>query len=396
MPQASIKPPTEIDISSKSILIVDDDHITRRLIGSTLTKHGFSTLHYAEDGVEALEKIDRLSPDCVILDISMPVLDGFGVLRSVRIDRQDEDLPILVSSARTSNDDRNEMMRAGATIILSKPLDSTLLAERVQGVIERQVYLAELRSYRQRMEAELSLARTMQEDLLPSPDVLQRIGLKYGVEISEHHEMSSELGGDFWGVKEISDTTFAVYIVDFSGHGVGSALNTFRFQAVMDNIDMPNMKPSEVLADLNTKLVRDLPIDQFATMFLAYVTPCEDSVYFASAASPPPVIGLLSEPKSNALESKGFLLGALEGAAYADMHAHFKPNEYLCLYSDALIETPRLKGESIGMDDAPPFLAAAILDGGREAGPMLRKHFYPNIATPLPDDLTVVLVSRPG
>jgi CheY-like chemotaxis protein len=78
------------------VLIVDDDPAIRTSIRHTLVAAGFETLT-AEHGFDALRMLDDVRPDCLLLDLNMPVLDGYGVLRMLR-KRQDH-LPVLVMTA---------------------------------------------------------------------------------------------------------------------------------------------------------------------------------------------------------------------------------------------------------------------------------------------------------
>ncbi|NQV99792.1 MAG: response regulator, partial [Rhodospirillales bacterium] len=67
-------------IATCPILVVDDQLLIRRLIEALLKKAGFDNIEFAENGVEALEKIASLKPACVILDVNMPVMDGIETL----------------------------------------------------------------------------------------------------------------------------------------------------------------------------------------------------------------------------------------------------------------------------------------------------------------------------
>lgn len=101
------------------VLIVDDSELTREMIASLLVRHGFETVE-AVDGHDALTAIRRRRPDVVITDLDMPVLDGFGLIRKLRGDRELRDLPIIVMSTRGSEDDKRQAMEAGADAYMVK------------------------------------------------------------------------------------------------------------------------------------------------------------------------------------------------------------------------------------------------------------------------------------
>lgn len=381
-------------VVDKKILVVDDDKIMRRFMQHVFEAHGFTNVIYCQDGQSALDTVDRESPDCVLLDINLPIMDGFQVMRAIREDRQNIELPILVTSARTSHEDRNSMLRAGATLMLSKPLDPSILIARVWDVLERQTMVEELRDYQERTGKELALAKSMQEAILPSEEVVSGLAEKHGVSITGHHQMSSELGGDLWGVRDLGDNRVALFAIDFSGHGVGAALNTFRIHALLSSLQMDQNAPGEVLQMLNDQLVDILLDDQFATMFLAYADFSNDRLEFASAAAPPPVVGKMGSDEHTALDSRGLLLGIMEGVVYETQSIPFLKGQYLCLYSDALFETPRDDGRVIEMDDAPAMIASFSSGEAGDAIRALTSEFYHNVDLPLHDDLTLVYLER--
>jgi len=82
------------------ILIVDDDANVLRLLRSALNSFGWSNLFQASDGVEALEMVQALSPDLVVTDITMPGLDGYGLLRKLRESPATANIPVLMLTAR--------------------------------------------------------------------------------------------------------------------------------------------------------------------------------------------------------------------------------------------------------------------------------------------------------
>ncbi|MES2221803.1 MAG: ATP-binding protein [Acidobacteriota bacterium] len=100
--------------SGKSILLVDDDEVSRYLIGGELAKMGFR-LQEAPGGREAMKLIEKGAPDAVILDIAMPDMNGFEVLREIRSHGSGESLPVIVHSSRVfSSQERKMLADSGA------------------------------------------------------------------------------------------------------------------------------------------------------------------------------------------------------------------------------------------------------------------------------------------
>ena len=115
------------------ILIVDDDLAIIKFVRANLKAEDFETLT-AMDGVEALETMERELPDLVILDLMMPRVDGFEVLRRLREWSQ---IPIIVLSARGDATNKVDCLKIGADDYVSKPFGVEELIARVRAVLRR-------------------------------------------------------------------------------------------------------------------------------------------------------------------------------------------------------------------------------------------------------------------
>lgn len=89
----------------------------------------------------------------------------------------------------------------------------------------------------ERLDGELSLARTMQFDLLPRRERLDKCRKDYGLSVESFFEPSSDIGGDLWGCGDGEGGRAVFYTFDFSGHGVGAALNVFRLHALFGELE---------------------------------------------------------------------------------------------------------------------------------------------------------------
>ena len=117
----------------EKILVVDDIEDIRNLLQEALQASGYHTLE-AADGREALSMIEAESPDLVILDIAMPVMSGFQVLRQLR---KNSDIPIIMLSARTDTVDKVESLELGADDYITKPFEIAEMTARVEAVLRR-------------------------------------------------------------------------------------------------------------------------------------------------------------------------------------------------------------------------------------------------------------------
>ena len=104
------------------LLVVDDNEMNRDMLSRRLGRKGHSVVT-AEDGRAALERIQQEPFELVLLDIEMPGMDGFEVLRTIRETFDASDLPVVMATARTESDDIVRALKSGANDYVTKPLD---------------------------------------------------------------------------------------------------------------------------------------------------------------------------------------------------------------------------------------------------------------------------------
>ncbi len=120
-------------MGTASVLVVDDEPKIRDLVGSYLEREGYSVFQ-AENGQEALEMAMRMDPDLIVLDLMLPDIAGEEVARSLR---EGSGVPIIMLTAKSSEDDRVTGLRIGADDYLVKPFSPRELVERVKAVLRR-------------------------------------------------------------------------------------------------------------------------------------------------------------------------------------------------------------------------------------------------------------------
>lgn len=378
-------------INECKVLIIDDSHLTCKLIRTRLEVEGIKYIEVAHDGREGLEKLKAFEPDLLILDIQMPELDGREVLRLIRAKPKYDDLPIIIESALDGVADREELVEMGATNIIGKPINHNLLAMRVRVHLERQLLIKNLRGFRKRLSKELDMARRMQADLLPSQDHLDEIAKKHNVVIESYYRPSSEMGGDFWTIHSLDDDQIALLMIDFAGHGISASINTFRLSMILSDISPLGKTPAQFIERLNVELCRVLGPAEFATAFFGILNSHERSFAYAAAGSPPLIT---THPKSRSIsiaDSRGVPLGINPTATYELRHINLTENSNLIFYSDAFPEATRKQGGSVGTQGVTDLITSGFSDPASTSKiePFLER-FSDQIVDQPDDDMTLV------
>ena len=379
-------------LENARVMVVDDNRVNRHLLLALLERGGIHQVEMAEDGIDALSRMNSFRPDLILLDLMMPNLDGFEMCRRLRADPVWKDLPVLVQSSLNRAEDRAKAFAAGATDYVTKPINAVELLARVRIHLQNRALVHDLRLFHERTESELALARKMQERLMPARERLAEVEAALGLAIHAHFAPSSELGGDFWDLRRDGRGRLVVYLVDFSGHGVGAALNTFRLHAICQQMDFSDFDPAAFLATVNKRLCALLPNGQFATMLAGVFDLEANRFVYASAGSTKPMVWAPGDAAPVLGESAGLPLGLLASADYEARELPLPPGGRLFFYSDAAIEIPvgddvldeSGLAELVTQRMAEPD-AALFLDG------VLRAL---HATGPIDDDLTALVLTR--
>lgn len=119
----------------KRILIVDDKASSRELLRTVLERQGYAVLE-ADDGEKALQKTRIDNPDLILLDLQMPIRNGYEVLRELRQNPRYAALPIIAITASAMQGDREKALAAGFTGYLTKPVSLSHLRNEIQRLLE--------------------------------------------------------------------------------------------------------------------------------------------------------------------------------------------------------------------------------------------------------------------
>jgi len=214
-----------------SILIADDNEMSRDLLSQRLEKLGY-TVAIASDGQQALEMMAIEEFDLLLLDIMMPVMDGYAVLEAMRQDPKLETLPVIVLTAENENGNIIRCVEMGANDYLVKPYDMVVLGNRLVRCL---------------------LNRRLREEI--SGDLNWHAENTPNILVVEDDDMSRELLQ-----KRVSRAGYHVESVP-NGNAALNILSSTRFDLVLLDIMMPGMNGIEVLERIKAdEQLKDLAV----------------------------------------------------------------------------------------------------------------------------------------
>jgi len=113
-----------------TVLLVEDNEMNRDMLTRRLTKKGF-TVETAEDGQQAVDNVGRISPDIILMDMSLPIMDGLEATRRIKADAGTSRIPIIVLTANATVTDRENALAAGCNDFETKPVNLPQLLDKM-------------------------------------------------------------------------------------------------------------------------------------------------------------------------------------------------------------------------------------------------------------------------
>lgn len=378
------------DVYKLPILVVDDDAVYCELVHYTLSLKGFKNVYCVYSGEEALEQLDAFRPDLIIMDAKLPGMSGMECCRRIRLDRKNNAMPILFHTSVEKENICMQAFAAGATDLIVKPLLADELYARVKVHLQNHSLHQHTIKYRERVANELESARQLQLSILPQPAEIEGLRKSRGLDIASYFRPSSELGGDYWGVKSLPKDQTVLWLVDFSGHGVASAIHTFRLHSYL--MEIVEHSAEHTMSAINDKLGQMVMRGQFATMFYGVVDTGRNILHYSCASCPNPIVLPAKEPPFM-LDGTGLPLGIC-AQNYERKTIPFREGDCLILYSDALIETRSSSEQFMTEDDILAYVKDFRFEAAEQIKDGLLKLFRQHAASAPVDDLTLCVVKR--
>lgn len=384
-------------LSESKILIIEDDRAQRMMIRQMYENLGFKHIHEATNGKDGWEKTIELDPDLVLLDIEMPVMNGFEYCKTARNNPEYNNMVILVQTGLTGLGDKAKIFESGANDYVTKPVDFQELASRSFIHIQSVLNIKKMQEFSNRINHDLQSAKEVLELILPKQQSIEQLKEKYKIDLASEFKSSHEMGGDFWGFDEISKTKLAIYCLDFSGHGIDSSLNAIRLHSILKTKETKSHNPAKLMEWLNNMLTQLLPLGSFATMFYGIIDTKSDTLTYATAACPSPVIFYKSSNLPTVLSGVGYPLGATKNATFTNQKVTFKSGDTLILYSDAITEA-EVPGEEMFGEERFIKMLKDISEhkyfDSKEYLNIFLNNFYGIYGNNLKDDMTINIYRR--
>lgn len=240
----------------------------------------------------------------------------------------------------------------------------------------------------QQLDRDLDRAYAYIEALLPPPLAEGPIKAEWA------YQPSARLGGDAFGYGPLSETLFAFYLVDVSGHGAGAAMHSVAVMNLLRQHALPGVdmsRPAEVLSALNDMFQMDAHGGLYFTMWYGVLDRLTRRLTFGSAGCHPAFL-LAPAGAPTPLRTRNGLIGAIPGKAYAEDSVMVPSGSSVYLFSDGVFEIVTKQGLQWALQDFLPLIPAAVPEGAAECQRLYEE--VVDIARPggLDDDFTLLIL----
>ena len=357
-------------MSTPKILIVDDEPFNVEYLEQELEEVDYQTIT-AFNGQQALDKVRTETPDLILLDIMMPVMDGFEVLSRLKADPATRDMPVIVISANNNLQSVVKGIKMGAEDYLPKPFEPTLLYARISSCLEKKQLRDIEQLYLKSLEREFDIAREIQLSFLP-PE-LPKIE---GWEIAAYFKAAREVAGDYYDAFLLPDGNLVCVIGDVCGKGVGAALFMTLFRSLIratstsdiasSGVDMKKLFPAERLQHVisfTNRYITETHADAnmlFSTVFIGIFDIKESTLTYVNCGNEPPLL-LGNSGEVTALLPTGPVLGVIPDASFSVRETKVEVNDLLLTFTDGIPDAINVENISFGNERLKKFIERRIL-----------------------------------
>ena len=360
------------------LLIVDDNPQNLQVLGSMLRNNGYKVV-VAQNGIMALEFARSHQPECILLDIMMPEMDGIETCRKLKTLETVQDIAVIFITGLIETQNKIEAFEAGGVDYITKPFQTEEVLARVkthialrhmhkrlqeqnrqlqQEITERtqaeatlfaaheqlKAQNSELLRQKQELNQDLKAAANIQQSLLPqTPPEIRNVRFAW------QFMPCSTIGGDIFHIHQLDASHVVMYLVDVSGHGVSSAMvtvpvsqtlslnpNSLIKRAIARPPYYEIVPPLEVLRGLD----REYPLERFDhyfTIVYLILNLQTGQIQYSKAGHPEPVL-VRNSGDIELLAAGGPLIGMGKFLPFEEETITLQPHDRLFLYTDGITE----------------------------------------------------------
>lgn len=321
------------------VLIVDDHESNRLLLRYLLESEGHQCID-AENGRVAIQQFDEHRPDFVLMDIVMPVMDGYDATRQIKLLAGDNHVPIIFLTAKHDEASLLACLESGGDDYLPKPINSIVLKAKIKAHARTQ----ELTQQVHAKNAELTLLHaTLTQEHEMGRHVLNHTlkrNLQNYSNVKSYLSSMSTFNGDIFLLAENPSGGIYAFLGDFTGHGLAAAIGTIPVSQAFFSMCEKSMPVMEIASSMNKSLKSFLPEYMFCAATLIHVPESGDKALVWSGGLPDAYIARPGEGIVSVIKSRHMPLGIADAEMFnSEIELHeLRYGDKILMFTDGILE----------------------------------------------------------
>ncbi len=334
----------------KKVLVVDDDLTNRLVLCSLLKDSGFSSIE-AVNGEEAVKAAEENQIDMILMDVMMPVMDGYEAAKIIK-KNQKRFVPIIFLTAMTDEKSLVKCIDSGGDDFLTKPYNHALLNSKINSMLRiAELYQnieeknKEISQKNFQMQQEMNVTSKLFEKLSKNDMRGEKTGLKYSM------SPMSMFNGDLILTEKNQTSGLDVIVGDFTGHGLSAAIGAIPVSDIFHSMTQKCFSYTDLLKEANTKLIDLLPTQMFMACVFLSVDRTNNIISIVNAGLPD-VYLYRNNKVFRTFKSKNIPLG-ITNFTSSQLEVEMETLEYgdrLYVATDGIMEAHSVSGEMFGLD----------------------------------------------
>lgn len=347
------------------ILVADDVPVNLMLISKHLKRSGHEIIE-ATNGSEAVEKYFTEHPDIILLDIMMPVMNGYEAAEKIKAQTDRPWVPIIFLSALSSEADQVKGLAAGADDYVTKPINLDVLDAKMMAMLrisEIQQQLAEttrqLQHYHHESEIEQATAHALMERMINKD--------RLNDEMLQHWELPAKrFSGDMVAATRSEDGRLYILHADSTGHGLTAALPLFTISQLFYEMAGNGLPISMIVQLMNSRIHALMPADRFVAVAMVMVDQVGGVVEIWNGGCPAILLTDAAGQVVKHFPSQSTAPGVTQTSAFSNKTSliDYPENGHMVMYSDGLTEAMNADGKPFGEQG---IIKALVGAGGQDA-----------------------------
>lgn len=327
------------------ILVVDDVTVNRAIMKVALESIENVEFIDAVNGVEALEIVNAQEISLVILDLMMPLKDGFEVLKEMKSTPVLCDIPVIVYSGNEDVESVTEALQLGAYDYFTKPLKpremKVILPMKAKNALKSYEQQKTIQALNLKMQVDLLMAHIFQQSLLSEKQQMSN-AVMYGKYVP-----SQDIGGSFYECMQIDDAVWFI-MADVSGDGVSAAMLSSMLKMEFEHCIKILHSPEKVLRVMNHTFCKITQSDYELTAFVGMIR--DNVLSYSNAGHSYPLVFNKEEQSMKVLRESSSTLGMMSEEKYSLHKMNMSLGDIIVTYTQGLIEN-KVMIDSLGVYD---------------------------------------------